>query len=240
MHREPLIAPQRDPGLGATDRELKFVVAPSAANALRAWAASLWRRDTAHPPARVWTVYFDTPGLALLAEKIDSDYLKTKVRVRWYGPAEGGNSPVFAEVKQRVGSRRAKTRVALETKASGLACVPLHDARWAATLTGLVAAVPTLPARLTPVLCVTYTRHRFVDARTGARVAIDGDIRVTGVNISRLTGRVPVGIDHVVFECKGGLSDLPPHLRPLAAFGARRQAFSKYLACYQAVTRVAL
>jgi hypothetical protein len=87
---------------------------------------------------------------------------------------------------------------------------------------------------------VTYTRHRFVDVRTGARVAIDGDIRVTGVNISRLTGRVPVGIDHVVFEHKGGSSDLPPHLRPLAGFGARRQAFSKYLACYQAVTQLAL
>lgn len=239
MHGTPIVQSHGGPP-GPADHEIKFVVPPSSAQALRAWTASVCRRDTAFPLARVATVYFDTPGLTLLAEKIDSDYLKTKVRVRWYGAADGATSRLFAEAKQRIGSRRVKTREALETPAATFAEVPLCDARWTGLLARLIAAVPTLPARLSPVLSLTYTRHRFVDVRTGARVSIDEDIRVVGVNAARLTGRVPVGLDPVVFEHKGRSVDLPSHLRPLMRFGARRHACSKYLLCYQAVTGLSL
>ena len=236
----PLVEFPRDRSIGSADHEIKFAVPASAADPLRAWVSSVCRPDAAHPPARVWTVYFDTPGLTLLFEKINSDYFKTKVRVRWYGAIDVRDSLVFAEVKQRVGTRRDKTRVTLEMTSSDVAGLPLHDARWPALLARLRAAVSTLPARLAPVLCLTYNRYRFLDPAAPARVSIDSDIRVTGVNTAMIHGHVPVMLDHVVFEYKSRLFDLPPHLRPIVRFDARRQAFSKYLAGYQAVSALML
>ena len=237
MIGEPLVEFARGDGnLGSADHEIKLAVPLSAADALRAWMSSVCRPDAAHPPRLVWTVYFDTPRLALLREKIDSDYLKTKVRVRWYGAIGNRESPVFAEVKQRVGNRRGKTRVALDVTPADLARWPLHEARWPALLAPLRAAMPALPAQLAPVLCLRYMRHRFLDPAVQARLSIDSDIRATAVNTAMIHGHVPVGLDHAVFEYKGRLFDLPPHLRPTVRFGARRQAFSKYLACYQAVS----
>jgi len=43
-----------------------------------------------------------------------------------------------------------------------------------------------------------------------------------------------------VLEAKGAGADLPPALRPVVRFGARRGAMSKYLACYLAVTGTVL
>ncbi len=180
MIEMPLVERPRDPIRGSADHEIKFAVPASAAGSLRTWIGAVCRPDAVHPPARVTTVYFDTPWLALLSEKIDSDYLKTKVRVRWYGAGDSLASTAFAEVKCRVGAHRDKVRVVIDVPPSDLSRWPLHDARWPAVLGGLRAAAPTLPARLAPVLCLTYTRHRFDDPASGARVTIDSDIRAAG------------------------------------------------------------
>ena len=50
---------------------------------------SVCRRDPEFPAAVVWTIYYDTPAFASLGEKINSDYLKRKIRVRWYSDLEG-------------------------------------------------------------------------------------------------------------------------------------------------------
>jgi hypothetical protein len=230
----------RDPASGSADHEIKFVVPSSVAGALRAWVGGVCRLDVRHPPARVTTVYFDTPDLRLLSEKIDSDYLKTKVRVRWYGTVDSGASSVFAEVKHRIGSHRVKVRVTLDVSAADVVRWPLCDRRWPGLLATLRAQVPTLPSQLAPVLCLTYTRHRFLDPALAARITIDSDIRAIGVNVAMVAGQVPVGIDDVVFEYKSRSFDLPPHQGPIVRYGARRMSFSKYLACYQAVTRLVL
>ena len=162
------------------------------------------------------------------------------MRVRWYGAVAGRLSTAFAEVKRRVGNTRDKVRVTLEVPAADLARWPLCDPRWPSLLGGLREAEPRLPAPLTPVLTLTYTRHRFVDVASGARVTIDSDIQAAAVNLALVPGHAPVGLDALVFEYKGRAFDLPRHLHALVRFGARRQAFSKYLACYQAVTRLTL
>ncbi len=235
-----LLDPRLDRNPGVLDHEIKFVVPASSAGPLCAWVAGVCPPERAHPPARVSTVYFDTPGLALLAEKIHSDYLKTKVRVRWYGAIDSRASAVFAEVKRRVGNRREKTRVRLDVEAAEIARWPLSDPRWVALMWPLRAAAPELPARLVPVLTLTYVRSRFVDPRCAARLTLDQHIATTAVNPGVATGHVPAWLDVAVFEYKGALFDVPPHLRPIVRFGARRHAFSKYLACYQAVTRLVL
>ena len=162
------------------------------------------------------------------------------MRVRWYGAVPGRLSTAFAEVKHRAGSTRDKVRVTLEVQAADLARWPLYDRRWPSLLGGLREAEPGLPASLAPVLSLTYTRHRFVDVASGARVTIDSDIQTAGVNLALVPGYAPVGLDALVFEYKSPAFDLPRHLHGLVRFGAKRQAFSKYLACYQAVTRLTL
>ena len=88
--------------------------------------------------------------------------------------------------------------------------------------------------------CASPTRGIASTIRAGARVTIDSDIQATGVNVAMVPGHAPVALDNVVFEYKGRAFDLPAHLAPIVRFGARRTAFSKYLACYQAVTRLTL
>ncbi len=66
------------------ERELKFTLPQGRAPLVRSWLDRICRRDPEFPAAVVWTIYYDTPGLISLSEKINSDYLKRKIRVRWY------------------------------------------------------------------------------------------------------------------------------------------------------------
>jgi VTC domain len=219
--------------------ELKYLLPQSRAPFAKAWLASVVRPEREYPPALVITTYYDTPRLELLDEKIDSDYLKTKVRVRWYGPLDRrpATGPVFAECKLREGATRDKQRVVADIRPADLESLPLSARLWPALLDGLRGEVPHLPADLAPVMQMVYARHRFTDGAS-ARVALDTDISVVAVNPARLS--CPPRADSLpwaVFEYKGHGADLPARLGPVTRLGARRSAFSKYLACYEHVTR---
>jgi len=238
----PAIAVAQDPAsFGSLEHELKYVVPATVTGALLAWVPAVCLRDAVHPPAAVHTVYYDTPGLALLGEKIASDYLKAKVRVRWYADLRGAPGPaVYAELKARIGNRRVKTRVALPVDGAAAAGRPLHDRAWVDWLRPLAESSGFLPAPLAPVLALRYVRHRFVDPRTSSRLTVDEAIAVDRVNPLRLHGRSNARLPVAVVEYKGRHVDLPRHLAALLRFEARRSAFSKYLACWQHVTHTAL
>jgi hypothetical protein len=242
----PHAAQQGVPPSGRTaaslERELKFLVPEFRSRSLRFWLDAVCTPERAYPPALVCTTYFDTPGLSLLGEKIDSDYLKTKVRIRWYASLDGdaSGSPVFAEVKYRIGGRRDKIRVALDVEAVRLAATPLHAPIWRSLVDRLRTKAPIVPARLDAILSLRYARYRYLDRVSGGRVTVDQGIAVTALNESRITGRVPARLPVAVLEYKGALDDLPRHLAPAIRFGARRRSCSKYLACYQHATRLVL
>ncbi len=223
------------------EHEIKYLVPAASAAALVAWTSSVCLRDGKYPPATVHTVYYDTPRLALLGEKIGSDFLKTKVRVRWYADRDGRpGDALFAEAKFRVGSQRRKVRHRLPIHAAEAAGRPLHDPAWIQWLEPLRADAPHLPATLAPVLGVRYVRHRFVEAAHSGRVTIDEGIGLDRMNASRLNGRIPGVFPHAVFEYKGRLPDPPATLLPVVRFGTRRGSSSKYLACYQHLTGMTL
>ena len=242
MTPAPIIATAENPlRLGSLEHELKYIVPATVAGAVLAWLPAVCLRDAVYPPAAVHTVYYDTPGLALLGEKMDSDYLKAKVRVRWYADLMGTpGGAVFAELKARVGNRRVKTRVALPIDGPAAASRPLHDRAWVDWLRPLAELSEHLPASLAPVLSLRYVRHRFTDPRTASRVTVDEAIAVERVNAQRLHGHSTGRLPAAVVEYKGRHVDLPRHLAPLLRFEARRSAYSKYLACWQHVTRTAL
>lgn len=218
------------------ERELKYAVPEGKALLARSIVSALCRPDPQFPAAVVSTIYYDTPDLALLSEKINSDYLKTKVRLRWYSPARG-SAGAFLEVKSRVGALRHKVRVQTPLSAATVADLSLDDP---ALLHVLDLARPlgmALPPRLLPALLLRYERFRFVEPVSRSRISVDTNIEAVRGN-PRLVGnafhqRLPLG----VVEIKGSGDDLPRALRPLLHLGARRAAFSKYGAAGVAMLR---
>ncbi|MEM7479950.1 MAG: VTC domain-containing protein [Acidobacteriota bacterium] len=192
----PFGAPEDLSSLG---HEVKWRVATGRQEAVAAHLEGCCRQDAEYPANTVASIYFDTPDLAFLREKLSSDYLKTKVRLRWYPQAGRPSTRCFVEIKGRIGTRRSKARRALRFVAGGfddgdgagpmlrrqvdarafgvddLETVPLSalkalDLRRMPELAGL-------PGPLLPVLEVRYRRRRWRDPFSDQRLALDSEIR---------------------------------------------------------------
>lgn len=215
----------------AAGRELKWWLPAGRSRACERFLAGRLRPDRDHPRGWVVSVYYDTPTWRLLREKVNSDYLKTKVRLRYYEDDDGHplGTQAFLEAKQKVGSQRGKIRIPLSRED-----LPERlDGRAMRALPELLRRRGVaLPAPLLPAFAVRYFRSRWVDPRSGSRVCLDRDIRVPAVNRAMLPRTRAGTLDATVLEVKGGGTSLPASLRPLAAFGCRRRSFSKYAACH--------
>ena len=221
----------------AGERELKFVLPSARAGIARSWLDRMCRRDEQYPAAIVWTIYYDTPHLLSLGEKINSDYLKRKIRVRWYSDLVGTVSgPAFIEAKSRVGNRRVKARVVLAEPAAEVATWTLQDRR----LLGfpLLLQEHGISARdlWQPLMLIRYRRDRFVDRSTRTRVSLDAEIAPVAVNPRFVSGAAPTPLPSAVIEVKGAADELPTALRGLLQLGIREQSFSKLLAIYMHMT----
>lgn len=64
--------------------ELKYVFPNRRAVSILNWLKARCRSDSDYPAAVVSSIYYDTVDWRSLAEKNNSDYLKTKIRLRWY------------------------------------------------------------------------------------------------------------------------------------------------------------
>ena len=82
--------------LSGADFELKFVGERWQEAAVLRWLTLVCRPDPAFPESTIFTVYYDTPALDCLGHKSNSDYLKTKVRLRWYRVADRITDSAFA------------------------------------------------------------------------------------------------------------------------------------------------
>jgi hypothetical protein len=183
-------------------------------------------------------VYYDTPALAALGEKINSDFLKRKIRVRWYAAVNGSVAgPAFVEAKFRVGTRRAKVRERLAPPAAEVAGWQLQDPR-----------MQGLPAHLRehgvlgheswlPMMLIRYRRDRFVEPISRSRVSLDTDIAAAAVNRRFISAVDSSPLGTAVLEVKGAGDRLPAALQPILQLGIRKSAFSKFLAVYAHMTR---
>ena len=200
------------------------------------WLAATCRPDPRFGANDVFTVYYDTPDQQSIHEKIDSDYVKTKIRVRWYAPAGGApHGDAFVELKRRVGDRREKVRLVLAGAAAALAGRPLLDPAWLAVPRELCREGVFLETLFRPVLALTYRRTRLVEVASGARVSCDSAIRATGAHPSLFAAGTPGPLPVGVVEVKGPSDELPMPLRTLTRFGARLTSFSKYAAVWEQV-----
>lgn len=218
--------------------ERKFLAAPPAEAFAAAWLGHACDPDPAYPAGTVTSVYYDTLDLASYREKLNGDFVKSKVRLRWYEDearpgAAGGEA--FLELKRRVGAARRKLRQPVVLDRAWLTRVPLDDPDLRALpYRAGGPLLPGLPPDLHPTLALTYRRRRYVCPRSGARVALDTGVRVTRLNPARLPAAGLPALAVVVVEVKGPAVEVP-WLGELFRAGFRLRAFSKYAACMAGV-----
>lgn len=221
------------------EHEIKLVTPAVRAPLIDAWLRARCRPDPLYPHGLVTSVYFDNREAVLLRAKINSDFIKYKVRLRWYADPDSGEllGPPFAEIKRKVGARRFKTRLALDARLLRVLAAGPSASELRRALEPLRAAGHWVDADLQPLLRISFRRRRHIEPDSGARVSVDADIRGASVNPGLLPRRHPAPLAHAVIEIKGPYAELPRRLLPLRELGCRPESFSKYLRCYQKITR---
>jgi hypothetical protein len=222
----------------SSDRELKYGLPAGRAALARRILSAACRPDNDYPSGCIWTIYYDTPGLASLREKVNSDYLKLKIRLRWYSeldrPAAG---PAFIEAKRRVGTRRDKVRLQLPYTGSDLAGWTLEDGRLTTLPQLLRAKGIALHGIWHPVVLIRYRRDRYVEPLSGARVNLDSGITALALHAGFSSTFTPGPLGLAVVEVKGWQEELPFALRNLLPLGARKLSVSKFLEVHRHVSR---
>ena len=233
--------PAARPASGEGERELKFTFPDARAHIVRGRLQSICRSDSEFPSAIVWTIYDDTPALVSLGEKINSDYLKRKIRVRWYSDLDGVVAgPAFVEAKLRVGTRRLKMRERLPFPADEVARWDIEDARWRGFPALLRNQGVLGQDSWLPMMLIRYRRDRFVEPLSQSRVSLDTDIAAVAINSRLVSMSDPSPVGTAVLEVKGAGEQLPRVLQSLLALGVHKRSFSKFLAVYKHMTHQVL
>jgi len=213
--------------------EQKYLFDAIKTNLLLDWLDFHFVRDPEFFRSPILSLYYDTPSLRLYNEVCNGDYLKTKVRLRWYQneiPPEQQTVACFLEIKRKFGTRRQKRRQPLTLDVRSLT----GDLFSHPAILSVPDALPEcrILARgaLVPLLAVEYERFRFFDPHTSARIALDTRIGCARANPAYLFGPVPVELNSGVLEVKSALDAFPQRLRPMERH-LRKQSFSKYAQC---------
>jgi len=227
--------PGLDDFVARGDIEQKFIFCGTDKNILLDWLEVYALRDPQFYRSPVLSLYYDTPALDFYHEARNGDYLKTKVRLRWYQDEfVSADQPIdcFFEIKRKCGALRHKQRRSLTLTAAQLS----GDLFSAAPVADLPSALGGLGGLnrgiLVPILVVDYQRCRFIDAASGARIALDTAIGCRRVNADYLCGAPPIESTFGVLEIKARAAELPALFWPLRRH-LRRQSFSKYALCCQ-------
>jgi len=218
--------------------ELKYLIGNQRSGSVLQWLKYNFRLDPQYPAGVVNSIYFDTRDWQSLGEKINSDYLKTKIRLRWYAEIDGShpNDQSFAEVKYKIGYKRKKWRIQAPFSGSNLADIDLQNP----VLLRIPQLLKSHGIRIDrahfPVYRIEYKRFRFLEPLHGGRICFDKDIHIPQVNPMAIARQYPLALQTAVFEYKGASTDLPYSLFPLMKLGLRKASFSKYGACFQKLT----
>jgi SPX domain protein involved in polyphosphate accumulation len=223
-----------------SEHETKFVILNSRSSAVLEWLKLRCTADSRYSVNTVSSIYFDDPNWQYLAEKINSDFRKTKIRIRWYSDLNNKNhsDKSFLEIKRKEGAVRSKTRVATEYSGSWLSLTELEDTELSSIPYRLLSRdLLDLSGHIQPVFEISYKRARFTDSFTGIRICIDYNINVPRSNKNLNIQPNITLLRNAVVEIKGTSRELPVILHPLISFGCRKSSFSKYLHCYRHVFR---
>lgn len=214
--------------------ETKYVLTMGCVPKFVQWLQHRCLPDPDYPAGIVTSIYFDTRNWHFLHEKINSDFFKTKVRLRWYADLDSGkySTESFLEVKFKQGKKRHKIRKRLDISGESLAESDLSSRDLIDLPNRLLELGVIFPEALFPVFQIQYNRLRFVEPFSRARLSLDYAIRVPVVNRQKIPVFFPFSLQNAVFELKGTDSRLPAFLHQLTTLGCRKDSFSKYSFCY--------
>jgi hypothetical protein len=214
--------------------EKKFIASPSQTEFALHWLSQACLPDAKYRFGIVSSIYYDTPSLGCYKDKLNGDFLKTKVRLRWYDTHDENkpeNTTAFLEIKSKIGSGRTKTRKPILLNRNWLETVSLDDPLLSELIYKQAGFGEQLPAGLIPSISLVYERYRFVCPSSGARVCLDTQIR-TGRYHPQLFRAPSLGhsipMNLVVLEIKDAHTEEIPWLEPLFRQGFRSQSVSKY------------
>ncbi|HWL54257.1 MAG TPA: VTC domain-containing protein [Chthoniobacteraceae bacterium] len=221
------------PGKPAREHELKFPLPAARVPLVEQWLRTFCRPHPGFADTLISSIYYDTDDWRFLNEKVDSDYLKGKVRLRWYH-SRRGSAPVHAyiEAKLKEGGQRFKHRYETSLTAEEVDRLPLDSPRYREVLRCLEEQGLRGVSRLSPAYQITYRRLRFGHSFTPSIFCLDHAIEVPRVNHGRFR-QVRAGYyPSAVFEQKGPLEELDPVVRGVRHFRLEKRSFSKYMAAY--------
>ncbi len=215
--------------------EKKFVASLDKADFALVWLNHVCLPDPVFPEGCISSIYYDTPGLSSYREKENGDYLKTKVRLRWYNPSlknEQGQIPGFLEIKMKDGWGGHKIRKEFFFTPGWLDSADLGEGTLIDFIYKNVYAMGiSLAEGLFPMVNIIYERRRFICPFSGARVSLDQNIRLGQINNNFLPDMGSVSLESAVLEVKEeGVTELP-WMDYLQSAGFRFQSFSKYGFC---------
>lgn len=214
--------------------EQKYNFPLSLKGLLHAWLDYACVPDPEHPAGTIHSIYYDTPDLRHYQEKVNSDYQKSKVRLRWYGKLEAmapdREVTCFLEVKNKFGAIRRKGRTVMKFPARVLRDDPYVHPRILALGDEALEHQYRRMGVLVPMADIRYNRLRYVEPRTGARVSLDTEIECPRVNRAFLPALIRPHLDKGVFEIKSGHRHLLAAFEPVSAH-LTKTAFSKYYEC---------
>ena len=222
------------------EHEIKYVFDNNCASTLIEWLRLRCEPDPLFESGIISSIYYDTGDWRFLNEKINSDYLKTKVRIRWYEKIGGGQqgNQSFLEAKFKIGAKRKKIRLKTDISSKWLSEVNLCDTQLLSIPLTLWSLGVKIPPTLYPAFQISYKRFRFVDPVSRCRLCIDYDISAPRANWQLLPKIHPVKLNRGVFELKGNITELPDVLKQLTALGCRKESFSKYSNCYMKLMQI--
>lgn len=218
-----------------TEHELKFLFPSHRLTIILQWLNHYCVPDPHFPHNQITTIYYDTLDRQFAGEKRQSEYQKTKVRVRWYDSATRpeNSDDTWLEIKQKIGSQRHKQRIHLPYSRTTLSPLPLEHSILSDEIPRLLPSYGIGRGSLRPMFLLQYERHRFLELRDRLRVCVDSQISVRKVNhqlfpmVAFMSGAI------TVLEIKGNATRLPDSLRQLSRFGGTKASFSKYDVYYQ-------
>lgn len=210
--------------------ERKFTTNSNAKDIALAYLKHVCINDPIFPYGIVTSIYFDTIDLKSYQEKINGDFLKSKLRLRWYDSSKNDeNINVFIEFKNKIGSARDKSRFKINISKTNFSKIIKSNH----TLTEFINNELqqndiSLPSNIFALIQISYKRNRFICPFTKANVCLDYDIQAKNIYLNHQCEINEAHFNSIVMEIKDSSIKHIPWLNKLVDLDFRNQNFSKF------------